>query len=262
MVQKKRKTSKKNNAPYLSVVIPAYNERARLPPFLEELVAYFQKIRTKDYEIIIVDDGSTDRTFASDAVVEVSDRTCKVLTHAKNLGKGAAVRTGMLAAKGKYRLFVDADGSSSASQITTLLEVMIAKRADIVIGSRIPLDSTEEPQRDGHRFWLSSIFTFFVRRITGLPFRDTQCGIKLFTATAAESIFSQTKLDGFAFDVEVLSLAKKMDLRVKEAWVEWQQMPGSKVNILSDSVKMLSDLQKIRQLHPEKTATRKRKKAA
>lgn len=220
----------------LSVVIPAYNEESRLPATLEALQ---ECLFGREYEVIVVDDGSSDHT------VEVAEKFgCRVVRHPCNVGKGAAVKSGVLASKGSLVLVTDADLAAPVSELPKL-EKALETGADVVIGSR------EAPRAVVKRSSLKrklagKAFNLLVRLLTGMPYRDTQCGFKLFRGEAARALFSLAECRGFCFDVEVLLLARKLGFRVEEVGVEWHDKPGSKVRLLRDGWKMLRNLLGIR----------------
>jgi dolichyl-phosphate beta-glucosyltransferase len=231
----------------LSIVIPAYNERNRLPRTLLETIRWCN-LNARAYEIIVADDGSTDDTLAIAELLADHDRNVRWLA-CPHRGKGAAVRIGMLNARGQYVLFMDADGATSLADIQTLLAEMKNGR-DVAIGSRVsqrPGDVTVETSL--YRKLIGRVFAFFVNLFAVSGIADSQCGFKMFRREIVKTVFSRQKLDGFAFDVEILFIAKQLALSVAEVPVNWQNQPGSKVRILVDSIQMLSDLMRIRWIH-------------
>lgn len=222
----------------LSIIIPAYNEASRIGATLRQAIKFVRGHRLTS-EVIVVDDGSKDRT----AEIVKGFKGVRLIRQPQNRGKGAAVRTGMFAAKGGLRLFSDADFSTPIEELPRFIEA--AKDADVIIASReIPGAVLAVPQSLPRRM-LGRFFSFSVRAILWMPFIDTQCGFKLFTARAAEILFKKQRLDGFAFDVELLFLARKHGLRVKELPVTWTNAAGSKVR-WRDPFKMLGQVLKIR----------------
>lgn len=217
----------------LSVVIPAYNEGARLPAFLDSVVAWCST-HEPDFEVIVVDDGSADET-----VKIAMQRDVRVISHERNAGKGAAVRTGMLAARGELRLFADADGATAISELPALIEA----GADVAVGSRE--GRHKKVESSAIRRFLGRWFNRAVRMGAVKGIRDTQCGFKLFRP-AAYGLFELAQEDGFAFDVELLLLAQNKGLGVKEVFVNWTEMPGSKVSLLRDGMKMLKAVRRIK----------------
>lgn len=208
--------------PHLSVVIPAYNESRRLLDTLQRCSERLQK-SVPTWEIVVADDGSQDDT--RDIVARVAERDARVrLSAAAHAGKGAAVRRGMLAARGRWRFFADADLSMDLDQLPRFFET----DADVTIASR------EAPgaQRIGEpwsRHAIGRVFNLFVRLVAVPGIHDTQCGYKLFSAQAVQQLFSLARLDGFAFDVELLYLARRAGLRIREVPVTWTHRPGSRV---------------------------------
>lgn len=220
----------------LSVVIPAYNEESRLPATLEALQEF---LSGREHEIIVVDDGSSDRT--AEAAEEFG---CRVVRHPRNLGKGAAVKTGVLASSGDLVLVTDADLAAPVTELPKLEKALISG-ADIAIGSR-EAPGARVKRASFKRRLAGKAFNLLVRVLTGLPYRDTQCGFKLFRGEAAGALFSLAECRGYCFDVEVLLLARKMGFRSKEVGVEWCDAPGSKVTLGRDGWRMLRELAEIR----------------
>lgn len=220
----------------LSVVVPAYNEEARLPSTLEAIRAHLSGRR---YEIIVVDDGSSDRT------AEVAGEFgCRVVRHPRNLGKGAAVRTGVLASRGDLVLVTDADLAAPVTELPKL-EAALERGADVVIGSR-EAPGARVRRASLKRKLAGKLFNLLVRLLTGLPYRDTQCGFKLFRGEVARALFSRAACGGYCFDVEVLLLAREMGFRVEEVGVSWTDVPGSKVRLLRDGWMMFRELVEVR----------------
>jgi len=235
-------TEDTNDAPMLSVVIPAYNEAERLPVYLPQVVEYCEQL-DGDTEILVVDDGSTDNTAEYVESIAREHQIVRLLKQPSNQGKGAAVKRGALEARGTYILFADADGATPIHEADRLLET--AKTGiEVAIASRTAVG--------GHakRSLLRSLVGATFYRLTNLlavpMVSDTQCGFKLFRGFAAQKVFSQVKETGWAFDVEVLFLAQKYDYAIREVPVEWHAVPGSKVNLIKDSIGMLWALWRIR----------------
>ncbi|MCA9267781.1 MAG: glycosyltransferase family 2 protein [Planctomycetes bacterium] len=221
----------------LSIVIPAFNEAARLPAFLDSVADWCSRQRPGS-EIIVVDDGSSDDTARLAARAGV-----RVISHLKNAGKGAAVRTGMLAANGRARLFADADGATGMDELTAL-EKAIAEGADIAVASREGADKLV--QASPLRRFLGRWFNRTVRMGAVKGIRDTQCGFKLFGTQRAIELFNIAQEDGFAFDVELLLIAQRRGLKVAEVFVNWTEMPGSKVSLFRDGWRMLKAVRRIK----------------
>ena len=233
------------NKPYLSVVIPAHNEEKRITKTLEEIDAYLRK-QNYPYEIIVVSDGSTDKTSAIIKNLKFKIKNLELIENKENRGKGYVVRQGMLEAKGEHRLFSDADNSTSLDQIEKIWPE-IEKGYDIIIGSRdIKGAILDPPQPFLRSIILGEGFKLFRKIIIGLwELEDTQCGFKMFTAKAVEEIFPKCRINRFAFDPEILVLAPKMGYKIKEIPVYWKNSAESKVKFKS-MVKMGIDLLKIR----------------
>jgi len=230
---------------HLSVIIPAYDEEKRLPKTLEEIDKYLNK-QSYDYEILVVNDGSKDKT-AEVVRQQVSViKNLRLLDNKINRGKGTVVRQGMLEAKGEYRIFTDADNSTSIDQLEKMWSEF-EKSYDIVIGSRDVKGAVLNPPQP----WLRNVilgegFKLIRKIIIGLwDIQDSQCGFKGFTAKAANEIFPRCKINRFAFDPEILVIAKKLGYKIKEIPVYWRNDLKSKVKFKS-MIKMLIDLFKIR----------------
>jgi len=231
----------------LSIVIPAYNEEARLPSTLNNTLRWCID-RSLDFELILVDDGSRDGTVRLGRLLEGNDFRVRTLS-CPHMGKGAAVRMGMLNARGRYVLFMDADGATPLEEILKLSAALDAGH-DIAIGSRVSLHLTEtQVKRSFLRKLIGRTFSLFVRIFAIGGIADTQCGFKMFRREAALNIFYRQKLNGFAFDVEVLVLARRLSLAIAEVPVNWVAQPGSKVNLAVDSIAMLWDIARISFLH-------------
>ncbi len=233
---------------FLSIVIPAYNEAKRLPRTLEQIHTYLQEavhrwqVGREAIEVIVVDDGSTDGT--SELAKTFADRlpNLTVLRHLPNRGKGYAVRRGMLAAKGQFRLFSDADLSTPIDELDKLLPFLLSGEADVSIASRGLPQSQLLVRQPWHREMLGRLFNLVVQALATPGIWDTQCGFKLFRGEVAERVFALQTLDGFAFDVEVLYLAGKFGYRIVEVPVRWLNDPNTKVQALRHGFQMLRDL--------------------
>ncbi len=227
-----------------SVVIPAFNEENRLPSTLESVCKFMPELK-RDFEVIVVDDGSSDRTSEIVRAQMASYPELKLITFEKNRGKGAAVREGILAASGDFVLFNDADGATPISEFSRLLTPM-ERGADVVIGSRALASSETRVVTSWHRKFIGRTFNTLVNILIVPGVADTQCGFKLFRREAARQIFSLQRADRFSFDVEVLFLARKLGLKIVEQSVNWQNVPGSKVNLIHDSLQMFRDILRFR----------------
>src|SRR6188474_2948177 len=232
----------------LSVVIPAYNESARLGNSLRAVVDYLRQ-NFPDGELIVVDDGSSDETaeLARSVFQDSGDVRTSVISYKSNLGKGRAVRLGLLAARSDVALFSDADLSTPITEAPKLVEPIVKGEFDVTFGSRAldrKLIGVHQPWRreQGGRF-----FNLVVRLATGLPFWDTQCGFKAFRMSVFRPLVEAATIDRFGFDVELLYLAHRAGLNLKEIPVRWDHNEGSKVTLFSDSFKMLNEVGLIRQ---------------
>jgi glycosyltransferase involved in cell wall biosynthesis len=224
----------------LTVVLPCYNEAERLPGTLR---AYLRELSQApgEVEVLVVDDGSTDATQAVAQAVAAVDPRVRVLGHRPNRGKGFAVRTGMLAARGDLVVVADADGSYGPEDLRRVVEALA--EAPVAIGAR-----TEAAAGPLVRQAASRGFNLAIRGLLGLPFQDTQSGLKGFRRAAARAIFSRTRLDGFAFDVEVLFLAGRLGLDVAQVAVQARECEGSKVRVAVDAQRMLREVWAVRRL--------------
>lgn len=232
--------------PHLSVVVPAYNEEKRLPQTLNEVLA-FLKCQSYESEIVLSDDGSLDRTVTLAREI-LEGFPHQILTTPRNRGKGYAVRQGMLAANGRYILFTDADLSTPIEEVSRFL-TCLEKDQDVVIGSRALPGSRVEIHQNFLREAMGKIFNRIARIFTFKGIYDSQCGFKCFRRDAARRLFSEQKLDGFSFDVEIVYLAQKAGLRILEIPVTWRNSAQSRVEVLRDPLRMFWDVLKIRKLH-------------
>jgi dolichyl-phosphate beta-glucosyltransferase len=227
-----------------SVVIPAFNEARRLPRYLDEVLAYFDS-RGGAYEVLVVDDGSTDGTADAVGTAGRGHPAVHVLRSSRNEGKGAAVRRGMLAARGRHRLFADADGATPIGELKRL-EAPLAAGADVVIGSRVGGRSDVSIAARPHRVAAGRVFNRIVAWAGLSGIGDSQCGFKAFTAAAAQPLFEALRTRGFAFDVELLLRARRAGFRVVEVPVNWADQPGSKSSVLGDGPRMVWEIMRIR----------------
>jgi dolichyl-phosphate beta-glucosyltransferase len=232
----------------LSVIIPAYNEEARLPKTLAEACEWLKRRLPNDHEVLVVDDGSSDGTTDAVRALMATCSSIKLIEQPENRGKGAAVRRGMLEAEGEVRLFMDADHSTHIREVEKVFDAM-EKGADVVAASRQHPESDIEVHQSWLREHMGKSFNLIMRSIVGLSMADTQCGFKAFTAEAAETVFKQARLDGFSFDVEVLYLAMQAGYSLAEIPVKWVNEPNSKVRMLADPARMFADVLRIRAMH-------------
>jgi len=235
----------------VSFIIPVYNEECRIAESLDALKSFFDGFAF-DFEIIFVDDGSRDNTaqIIKDYIHHNNIRKFRILRLSENKGKGAAVKTGMLNADTQSFLFffMDADLSTPLTEINSFIELFKSRGVDIIIGSRSLPQSKIVRRQNYVRQSMGKIFNAIIRLIADIHFIDTQCGFKMFNAAAKNSIFANLQTCGFSFDVEIVLLAKKLGLTIIDAPVTWINNPHSKVRILSDSIKMLIDVVKIKYL--------------
>ncbi len=236
----------KADSPELSIVVPAHNEAGRILPYLRQITEYFRN-QDRPYEVLVVDDGSTDATAAC---VEHFSRTApavQILRLPECRGKGAAVRHGMQSAAGYLQLFADADGATPIQEFARL-EKALAEGADVAIGSRALAAQRSEftVQARHYRSFLGTLFNAAVRRSGIRGISDTQCGFKLFRRVVAQDLFGYSSIDGFGFDLELLYLAQQRGYRIAEVPVNWSDQPGSKVRVFRDGLAMLRELAVIR----------------
>lgn len=232
----------------LSIVIPAYNEERRLPQTLHQVLDWLALSKFSFHEVIVVDDGSRDSTARIAEEFARKNACVRLVRNPANRGKGYAVRNGMLEAKGEWILYTDADLSTPIAEIQKLCRAAREQDAAIAIGSRAVDRALVEVHQPALRELSGRAFNLVMRAVTGLKFRDTQCGFKLYSADAARRIFSQQKQDGFSFDVEDLLIAKKLGLRAVEVPVRWANVEGTKVR-LTQGMMSFADLVRIRMDH-------------
>jgi dolichyl-phosphate beta-glucosyltransferase len=236
----------------LSIVIPAYNESRRLPPFLADVRRYCDDLGIHHYEIIVVDDGSTDGMGATLEELTGQWRQLVVLRHRDNQGKGAAVRTGLRACRGELLLVADADGSTPIAE-ESKLRAAIGEGADVAIGSRLLQGSRSGVQRHWLRAVSGLAFAWVVRSLFGMPLRDTQCGFKMFRRDVAEHLLRHCQEAGYLIDVELLAWANRLGYQLVEAPVTWREVSGSKVRPLRDGLRMLHGLLRLRRRYLDAT---------
>jgi dolichyl-phosphate beta-glucosyltransferase len=213
----------------VSIIIPAYNEEQRLPQTLKAVLAYLAAAPWDFAEVVVVDDGSSDRTI--EAALSANGRV-RVLRNPGNRGKGYSVRHGMMEAQGKWALFTDADLSAPIEELDKLWKAADEAGAQVAIGSRAVDRSLIGVHQPLFREATGRFFNLVARAATGLPFRDTQCGFKLFEVRAAREIFSKQRLERFGFDVEVLFIARRLGYKAIEVPVRWNDVAGTKVGLL------------------------------
>jgi glycosyltransferase involved in cell wall biosynthesis len=225
--------------PYISIVVPAYNEALRIGPSIEGILRFIDA-RQFEAEVILVDDGSVDDTSKIASAFPL-----RIIRNGSNRGKGYSVQRGVLEAKGAWVLFTDADLSAPIEELDSLLEVG-EKGADVVIGSRAVDRSKISVHQSRFREMGGIFYNLTVRLTLGLPIQDTQCGFKLFRRETTSQVFRNQTIHGFGFDPEILFLAKRQGLTIREVPVAWSHDAGSKVHFFSDGLEMFLDLARIR----------------
>jgi glycosyltransferase involved in cell wall biosynthesis len=229
--------------PDLSIIIPSYNEELRLPATLERIAAYIQTCG-RETEVLIVDDGSRDRTAAVAATFRDKIPTLRVISNGVNRGKGYSVRHGIQEARGRIALFTDADLSAPIEEAGKLIDAL--ETNDLAIGSRALDRSLISVHESPFREFAGIVFNMMVRLILWLPFVDTQCGFKVFRRNRCGILFEQQTIERFGFDPELLYLARHHGLRAVEIPVRWGHSPATKVNMMRDSIQMFIDVFTIR----------------
>jgi glycosyltransferase involved in cell wall biosynthesis len=228
-------------APFLSIVVPAYNEGQRIRGTLEKL-CHFKELESYSIELIVVDDGSTDQT-----VERVSEfPAIRLVRNDRNHGKGFTVRHGVLEARGDFVLFTDVDLSAPIEEVDKLLSALQSSGADAAVGSRALKRELIGIHQPWFRDRAGRFFNLLVRVFTGLRFSDTQCGFKLFKRSSTRRAFELMRVEGFGFDPELLFLIERQGGRVVEVPVRWDDNPATKVRFLRDSARMFLDLMAIR----------------
>jgi dolichyl-phosphate beta-glucosyltransferase len=226
--------------PDLSIVVPAFNEQDRLEPTLREIDSYCSA-SGRHAEILVVDDGSRDGTAELTNRLANEIPSIRLIRLPANSGKGYAVRTGVVNARGQLILFADADGATPISEIERL-EAAISKGAHVAIGSRALASDGVRVKAKWYRRLIGRMFHFLVTGLTVRGFQDTQCGFKLFRGEVAHELFTRMRMKGFSFDVEVLLMARRQGHDIAEIPVNWTHKAGSRVNLALDSLRMARDL--------------------
>jgi len=231
-------------APTYSIVIPAYNESARIRGTIEKILVHIQR-QGWDAEVLVVNDGSTDDTARLVQSYAAENPALRLLHNPGNRGKGYSVRHGMLHANGEVILFSDADLSSPIEEADKLFAA-VNSGADVAMGSRWLRAELQTQRQPLYRQLLGRIFNLALRILLGLQYRDTQCGFKAFTRRAAQTIFPLQHIERWGFDPEILYLARKFGLKIQELPVQWAHRDGTRINPLRDGIRMFVEILKIR----------------
>ena len=231
----------------LSLILPAYNEAARLPPYLRAIRAYLDARAVGPYEVIVVDDGSQDGLPELLNQFSADWPQLRWIGHTQNLGKGAAVRTGVLAAQGASILFADADGATPIEEERRLSDA-IREGADLAIGSRRMPGADTRRSRQFVRQLLGAAFAGLARRLLRLPVHDTQCGFKMFRADVGRRLFSMTTESRYLFDLELLVLAQRLSYKIVEVPINWREVPGGHLHPVRELPQIIAGLWHLRHL--------------
>ncbi len=230
----------------LSLVIPAYNEAHRLPDSLGKIIDYGRGFAF-DWEVVVVVECSQDETLELARRLTAKQANFRILDNKVHRGKGYAIRCGVLQARGDFIFYMDADLSVPLREIETFLAYFEGQpEVDVLVGNRQHLQSRITRKQTWLRRSMGQTFNRILRLSVGVPLRDTQCGFKAFRRKAAQSIFRHQKIDGFAFDVEVLLLAERLGYKIADLPVEWINSPESRVRLVRDSFSMLRDAMQVR----------------
>lgn len=227
----------------LSVVIPVFNEEKRLLANLDKIIGYLKKKEVKS-EIILVDDGSSDKTWSVLGSYQSKYRNIKLYRHPKNLGKGAAVKTGMMESRGDLVLMTDCDLSTPIEELDFLMQHI--GKFDIVIGSRRLKEKKLGRMPARYRTFLGDIYYEMLRMVLLPSVKDTNCGFKLFSKKVIKPVFERQKINRWGYDAEVLFIAHKLGFSIKEVPVRWTHYTGSKVKVVDAVVKTLGELMQIK----------------
>lgn len=228
----------------ISIIIPAFNEEARITKTLESIPKQMLGFRL---EVIVVNDGSTDKTKKIVQKIATKKENITLLAHLKNKGKGAAIKTGMLACDGDFALYMDADNSTTINHLEKFIKK--ATENDVIIGSRALKDSQITRHQSYYKRLLGKLGNLLIRKILGLKFQDTQCGFKFFNRYAINKIFPDCECSGWGIDFEILKIAKSKKLKIIEIPITWENNPGSKVTWKS-YIQTLIELIKVKKRNP------------
>lgn len=229
----------------LSVVIPAFNEAQRLEPSLRSVLGFLTR-RGRPFEVLVVDDGSSDGT--AEVAGRFTEQGVRVLVQPRNRGKGAALKAGVLASRGAAVLLTDADLSTPIEELAKLEPYLSAdgSGADLVLGSRAVTGADIRQHQPFYREWMGKVFNLLIRLLGVRGVRDTQCGFKLLRGDVARRLFAEMSIEGFAYDVEMIWLARRHGYRLAEVGVIWSNSAASKVDPLRSSFEMFRDVLRIR----------------
>ena len=230
-------------APRVSIVVPAFNEAARIGESLRKIEVFLGRMPWRA-EVLVVDDGSQDGT--AGVVESLQFRGLRLIRGDGNHGKGHSVKSGVLASAGEYVMFTDADLSAPIEELEKLLAAVEKHSADIVVGSRAVDRSLIEKHQSKGRELGGIVYNIMVQILLGLRIHDTQCGFKLFRRSSIVPVFERMTISGFGFDPEILFLASRARLKIVEIPVRWSHAEGSKIRFMRDSVRMFMDLIRIR----------------
>jgi dolichyl-phosphate beta-glucosyltransferase len=235
-----------SDLPYLSIVVPAYQEARRLPPTIAALGEFFREF-TRAYEVLIVVERSTDGTLEIASGLAGQQAHFQVIDNGPQRGKGHAVRSGMQRARGEIVFYMDADLSVPLAEVWAFLQRFEERpEVDVLVGNRQHARSRITRRQSVLRESMGKLFNRILQSLALVALRDTQCGFKAFRQGACREIFARQTIEGFAFDVEVLLLAERLGYRVEDWPVEWTNSPESKVSIVADSLRMLRDTWRVR----------------
>ncbi len=229
----------------LSLILPAYDEAARLPPYLAAVRPYLDGRYGDRYEVIVVDDGSGDGLTQLLATAAADWPQLRWLRHAANCGKGAAVRSGILASCGALLLFADADGATPIEE-EAALAAAIRAGADLAVGSRLLAGAGRRRARRWFRGLAGRLFSAVARRLLGVSVRDTQCGFKMFRGEAGRKLFALVHEPRYLFDLEMLVLAQRLGLKTVEVPISWNEVPGGHFHLVRELPRIARDLYKLR----------------
>ncbi len=234
-----------SQAPDLSIVIPAYNEAVRIGASLKILRQYLES-QNWTAEVIVVNDGSSDDTCGVVRNYAGQWQSLRLVDNGENCGKGYSIKNGIRNARGTIALFTDADLSAPVEEMPKILDPIFNGEADVTFGSRALDRSLIGVHQSSFREFSGKVFNFFVQLLTGLQFKDTQCGFKAFRCKEILPVFDRQRIKRFGFDPEVLYIARKRGLRLREIPVRWNHIEGTKVSMVKDSTQMFLDLLQIR----------------